>query len=145
MKKILYVAVLICIAAFFYYLRHPLGEKAVINGHIVMLELAITEKQKEKGLGERNSLPENSGMLFVYQQRDRYGFWMKGMRFPLDYIWIDGNVVVDLSPNIPPPATETDAPVALSPNAPVNKVLEVNAGTIEKFGVKIGDIVQFIN
>jgi uncharacterized membrane protein (UPF0127 family) len=146
MKKISIIFVVaLLIGTLYYYFRHPVGEKAVINGHTIQLELAITEAEKEKGLGYRDTLAPNHGMLFVYQQKDRYGFWMKGMRFPLDYIWIDGNIIVDLSPNIPAPMNDTVQPVSLSPKAPVDKVLEVNAGTIQSLGIKIGDLAQFVN
>ena len=87
----------------------------------------------------------DSGMLFVYDHPERYGFWMKGMRFPLDYIWINGNKVADLSRNIPQPASDTATPVTLAPSIPVDKVLEVNAGIIDRFDIKVGDLVQLSN
>ena len=144
MKKmiIIFVAALLLFTLYF-YIRHPIGEKAVINGHTIHLELAVTEAEKEKGLGYRDTLSANSGMLFVYQTKDRYGFWMKGMRFPLDFIWIDGNKVAGLSQNIPQPVSEAVQPVSLSPSVPVDKVLEVNAGVIDRIGVNVGDLVQF--
>lgn len=128
-----------------FYFRHPLGKKIIINGHIINIEVAVTNSEKQKGLGDRDSLASDSGMLFVYQNRDRYDYWMKGMRFPLDYIWIDGNRVVDLSPNIPAPAALDEAPYELAPKVPVDKVLEVNAGTIQILGTQVGDTVSFSN
>lgn len=146
MKKILIAGIiaLITITAW-YYLHHPLGENVVINGHTIHVEIAITNAEKEKGLGYRDSLAADNGMLFVYQNKDRYGFWMKGMRFPLDFIWINGNKVVDVSQNIPQPVSDSMQPVNLAPIVPVDKVLEVNAGTIEELGIKIGDTIQFTN
>ena len=128
-----------------YYWRHPLGTKVIINGQTIKVELAISEAEKQKGLGYRDFLPKDSGMLFVYENKDRYSFWMKGMRFPLDYIWIDGNTIVDLSENIPAPSSYDEQPVHLSPNVPVNKILEVNAGIIERLGIHIGETIQFTN
>lgn len=146
MKKFIYplVALLILVMGYF-YLRHPLGEKVTINGHTLSVEVSVTEAEREKGLSDRDSLGPDAGMLFVYQNKDRYGYWMKGMRFPLDYIWIADNTVVDLSPNIPAPTTSTEAPVELAPKVPVNKVLEVNAGVIAQLGIQVGDIVKFSN
>ncbi len=144
-KVVIAVLAVIAVAMGYFYFRHPLGEKIIINGHTINAELSVTETEREKGLSDRGSLAPDHGMLFVYQTKDRYGYWMKGMQFPLDFIWIEDNTVVDLSPNIPAPATSTEAPVELSPKAPVNKVLEVNAGTIERFGVKVGDTVRFSN
>lgn len=145
--KILIITGIIAVIAIttVFYIRHPLGKKAIINGHEIKLELAITEAEKEKGLGSRDSLAPDTGMLFVYQTKGNYGFWMKGMRFPLDFIWIDGNIIVDLSPNIPFPEKNTTQPISLTSRVPADKVLEVNAGVIDRLGIKIGDLVQFPN
>ncbi len=146
MKKILIIFIVaLLLFTVLYYVRHPIGEKAIINGHTFHLMLAITEGEKEKGLGYRDSLAADGGMLFVFDHPDRYEFWMKGMRFPLDFIWINGNKVADLSRNIPQPVNETAQPVRLSPSVPADKVLEVNAGTIDRVGIKAGDLVELSN
>jgi len=144
-KYIIIFLALLAIFMNYFYFKHPLGEKVIIDGHTINVEVSVTEAEKEKGLGYRSSLAPNAGMLFVYQTKDRYGYWMKGMEFPLDYIWILDNTVVDLSPNIPAPATPDQQPVSLAPKTAVNKVLEVNAGLIAKDGIKIGDTVKFTN
>lgn len=146
MKKFLIAGIiaLITVTAW-YYTRHPIGEKAIINGHTIRLELAVTESEKEKGLGYRDSLATDSGMLFVYTHPERYGFWMKGMRFPLDFIWINGTNVVDVSERIPQPVSDNVQPVSLAPHVPADKVLEVNAGVIEALGIRAGDTVLFTN
>ena len=57
MKKYLIAGIIALIAITgWYYLRHPIGEKSVINGHTIKLELAVTEAEKEKGLGHRDAL-----------------------------------------------------------------------------------------
>lgn len=146
MKKILIAAILLLVGfSVWFYIRHPIGEKAIINGHTIKLELAVTEAEKEKGLGYRDSLAADDGMLFVYDNPQRYGFWMKGMKFPLDFIWINGNVVADISQNIPPPVSPTARPVSLTPSVPADKVLEVNAGVVQSLGIRVGDLVQFEN
>lgn len=142
-KLLIGILGIIAVITGYYYFRHPPGEKVLINGHIFTVEVAVTDAQKQKGLGDRDSLAPDHGMLFVYQTQDRYGYWMKGMRFPLDYIWIADKTIVDLSPDIPAPKTSNDQPVTLTPANPVDKVLEVNAGTIAKYGIKTGDTVVF--
>ena len=71
-----------------------LHAKATINGFPVMADVAYTDEQKTKGLDVKNNLTENQGMLFVFQQPGKYGFWMIGMKFPIDIIWIDSNGTV---------------------------------------------------
>ena len=146
MRKLFIVgAATLLLFTFYYYSSHPIGKRAVIRGHVINLELAVTEPEKEKGLGYRDSLPVDTGMLFVYDHPDRYGFWMKGMRFPLDFIWINGNKVVELSEDIPQPTSDTVQPVSLAPVAPADKILEVNTGVIQSLGIRVGDLVQFTN
>jgi len=77
-------------------------------------------------------------MLFIFPKPGRPNFWMKDMNFPLDFIWISGGQVVQLSTNIP----ATQPPVTLTPDQPIDQVLEVNAGFIDKYGIKVGNEVR---
>jgi uncharacterized membrane protein (UPF0127 family) len=61
----------------------------IIAGVRLSVEVADTPAERGRGLSGREMLPENSGMLFVFDTPGRYGFWMYGMKFPLDIIWID--------------------------------------------------------
>lgn len=145
MKK--YRIIIICGIAlvlflFWYYWKNPLATQLEIRGNTFTVELAITAKEKERGLGYRNLLPPNAGMLFVYQNKDRYGFWMKGMRFPIDIIWIMDQTIVDISKNVP--VATTGALSTYAPKEPINKVLEVQAGTADRLGVQIGDTIQIL-
>src|SRR5258708_1943690 len=116
--------------------------KATIN-----VELANTQEKRAKGLGARDSLAKDSGMLFVFDQATKHQFWMKGMKFALDFIWVRQDRVVDLLPNIPPPAApdtpDSSLPV-YSSTVDVDKVLEVNAGFISTHNIKIGDRLKQI-
>jgi uncharacterized protein len=103
--------------------------------------VADTEALRELGLGQRATLPEDSGMLFVFDHADTYGFWMKDMEFPLDIIWLDQDFRVihierDLSP-------ET-YPKIFTPTAKASFVLEVNAGIAEKNNYTEGKTLDFL-
>lgn len=115
------------------------GELA-INGRNIKVEVVDTENDRRAGLSGRVSLPRDAGMLFVFPERGKYTFWMKDMHFPLDFIWIDGGSVVDISPNVPV-FDDNGAISTLSPSQPVDMVLEISAGVAEDLGVKIGDKV----
>ncbi len=146
MKRfLLFITALIVIFTVFFYIKHPLGAKVRIGNNVIPVEVAVTNTEKEKGLGDRDSLAPSSGMLFVYDHKEPYVYWMKGMRFPLDFIWLDGNIVVDLTANVPSPTTASEEPVRVHPQVAVDKVLEVNAGVIQKLGIKTGDTVFFTN
>lgn len=114
--------------------------KATVNA-----EIADTKEKRSKGLEGKDSLEPDSGMLFVFDNKDTFRFWMKGMKFPLDFIWISGDKVVDLLSNVLPPETgqSDDTLVHLAPVVPVDKVLEVNANFIRDHNIAIGDKIGF--
>ncbi len=141
--KKLVIAALVTVILFivWFYTRHPLGVTAQIRGHVFTLDVAVTPQEKEQGLGYRQRLDENRGMLFIYDHQEQYSFWMKGMNFPLDILWIRGKEIVDISKHV-----STGPPYPhITPALPVDKVLEVNAGTVDKYGIRVGDhvTVQF--
>lgn len=112
---------------------------------VVEIEIADTKEEKSKGLSGVVSLNLNSGMLFLYDKPEITKFWMKGMKIPLDFIWIRDQKIVDLLPNIPPPeSNQSDQTLPLyAPTTPINKVLEVNAGFIAKNNIQVGDIISY--
>ncbi len=117
-----------------------------IDGLTIQAEVARTAQERAQGLSGRPSLPDDGGMLFVFAEEGRPGFWMRGMRFPLDFIWISRDRrVVDLMEDVPPP--EPGVPDAelprYQPVEPVLYVLEVNAGVVREFGIQVGDMVTF--
>ncbi|MBI5018665.1 DUF192 domain-containing protein [Candidatus Gottesmanbacteria bacterium] len=127
-----------------YYRSHPLVSKVKIRDTVIVTEVAVTEAQKQKGLGGRKILGNSSGMLFPYDHKEHYNFWMRGMLFPLDFIWIDGNRIADITLNVPPPVGDQQ-PAMIKPKVPVDKVLEVNAGFVREHQITIGDMVQFMD
>ncbi len=87
----------------------PLPDGLVANhAHIVggattvSVEIVRTQALREKGLSGRVSLDSDKGMLFIFPEPGRYGFWMPDMHFPIDIIWIDANWrIVDIAPSVP--------------------------------------------
>ncbi len=110
----------------------------------IKAEIADTASKRSKGLGGKVSLGENEGMLFIFPKLDKYPFWMKGLKFPLDFVWIKNDQVVDILENIPPPQNgQADSSLPIySAKEEVDKVLEINGGTVKKFNIKVGDIIS---
>lgn len=127
-----------------YYRAHPLQAKVRIHGTVFSVDVAVTEAQKSMGLGGRESLSDHRGMLFPYDHKEQYNFWMKGMLFPLDFIWIDGKTIADTTENVQPPQA-TEQPRIVKPRVEVDKVLEVSAGTVSRLGIRPGDPVEFLD
>jgi hypothetical protein len=107
-----------------------------IAGQRVALEVAATPEQQSRGLGERDSLPWNRGMLFLYDEPGFPRFWMKGMRFDIDIVWIHGDRIVDISHGVAHIPGETGPVVA--PRNLTDRVLEVPAGYAQSHGWRVG-------
>lgn len=111
------------------------------------IELATDPAVQRQGLSDRQSMDINTGMLFVYPENRNLVFWMKDMHFPIDLLWIDGDIVRGIEKNmvVPTPGTsDQDLKTYAAPTA-VDKVLEINAGLIDKYGIKIGDQIKYYN
>jgi hypothetical protein len=118
---------------------HQRYQKVTIAGQILKVNLSQTEKERSQGFSGVKKLAENEGMLFILPQKQIPSFWMKAMNFPLDFIWISDQKVVDLTENVLPPKANHGLIATAQPRFPCDKVLEVNAGFIKKHGIKIGD------
>lgn len=117
-----------------------------INGTTLNVEIADTSSKRQQGLGGRDSLSEDSGMLFVFEDESVRTFWMKGMKIPLDIIWIRNGKVVDITKNVQPasPGLADDQIPLITVSQSVDKVLEVNANFSDKRQISIGQSVQIV-
>jgi uncharacterized membrane protein (UPF0127 family) len=106
----------------------------------VRAEVAEGADARERGLSGRATLAEDRGMLFVYSDRAVRTYWMKGMHFPIDILWIDRGRVTGVEPNVPVPVGD-NAPLYPS-RVPADRVLEVRAGWTARHGVERGDRVS---
>lgn len=108
----------------------------------IPVEVARTPAEAQKGLSGRASLDTRGGMLFIFPIAAKHSFWMPDMHFPIDIIWINDGMVVDVSENV---SNEFDpnSPIFYTPSVPAQYVLEVNAGFALSRGIKIGDPVMF--
>jgi len=132
---------LIAIFSYWFYSNNPLSGTVTIRNVVFQVELAVNPLEKERGLGFRKTLDPKHGMIFIYDHKEIYPFWMKGMQFPLDFIWLDGNKIVDITKNVQPP--EGLNMHVTKPSVPVDKILEINAGESEKYNIQTGDTVLF--
>ncbi len=118
------------------------NDTAVIREQTFKLEVADDEKERAKGLSERDSLDRNRGMLFIFEQKGKYGFWMRNVKFPLDLIYISDNKIVQIFKNAEPKSEDENIPV-FTPDSEANFVLEINGGLSDEYGFEVGDEVVF--
>jgi uncharacterized membrane protein (UPF0127 family) len=107
--------------------------------HAVAVELARTDAERSRGLMHRTSLPEDGGMLFLFDETAEHSFWMQNTFIPLDMIFVDDEGrIVGIVERAEPETTRMR-----SVGAPSRYVLEVNGGWARARGVKRGDRVRF--
>jgi len=104
----------------------------------VMVEVADTDATRARGLMYRKSMPENQGMIFVFDRRSDHSFWMRNTCIPLDMLFIDTDgTIVGIEEN-----TTTLSDQNFQVGCPSTFVLEVNAGWTRRHGVVAGQKVK---
>lgn len=101
------------------------------------IEVARTADERKRGLMYRTSMPDDHGMLFVFDRTQQLEFWMKNTPMPLDLIFIGPDGKVKAVRRGKPFSTDI-----ISPDAPCRFVLEVKAGIAQKTGIADGDPVR---
>ena len=103
------------------------------------IEIADNTPERMQGLMYRKSMDENRGMLFVFQNNEQRGFYMKNTIIPLDIIFLDSaKQVLKIFKNTTPFSERT-----LESGMPAKFVVEVNAGYTDRYGIKDGDRIKF--
>ncbi|MGO4510914.1 DUF192 domain-containing protein [Bradyrhizobium sp. MOS001] len=108
------------------------------NGvQVFSVEMATTEEEKQTGLMYRKELADGKGMLFDFKPEQEVSMWMKNTYVSLDMIFIraDGRIL-RIVENTEPLSTKI-----ISSQGPARAVLEVVAGTAQKYGIRPGDRV----
>lgn len=101
---------------------------------VMTLEVAQTDAELARGLMNRVQLPAHHGMLFAYKEPGRHSFWMKNTYIPLDIAWLDGEgYVLERHSMLPHDETKHQ------PLSPAKFAIELRAGTLNSYGVRIGD------
>jgi uncharacterized protein len=108
------------------------------NGPVVFnVELAVTDAEKNKGLMNRASLAEDSGMLFIWEDVEQRTFWMKNTLIPLDMIFIAEDGIIHHIHHMARPLDQT----RITSEGPSRAVLEINGGLTDILGITEGDKV----
>ena len=123
----------------------PVRATVILAGQKFQLEIADTPGLQSLGLGGRDALGKGRGMLFLYTQRGRHSFWMKGMHFDIDIVWIRDGRIVSVAARVPaPPSPNETEPARVSPSELADTVLEVPAGYAAAHGWRRGDRVVVV-
>lgn len=108
-----------------------------VGPNALNVEIAATEEERSRGLSFRDSLPEDDGMLFVFEEAGDHRFWTVDTTIPLSIAFLDPDGIVLNVEQMEPLSTETHGPVA-----PALYAIEVNRGWYAERGVGPGDTVR---
>lgn len=110
-----------------------------INGEKINIEIVKSALAQARGLSVKESIAGDHGMLFVFSDSAVRNFWMKGMKFPIDIVWISGRKIIGFAENVPPQPGVKDSELKLySSPGPADKVLEMKAGSVRRLGIVSG-------
>ncbi len=103
----------------------------------VAVEVADDDEERQVGLMNRESLPADAGMIFLFEEDSSGGFWMKNTLIPLSIAFADssGTIlrILDMEP------CEADPCEIYDPGVSYRSALEVNKGAFDRLGVEEGD------
>lgn len=105
----------------------------------INIQIAENDAEWYQGLSDRDNLCSECGMYFIFPAKDKLDFVMRNMNFPLDIIFIADDKIINIAENLAPEGTRPRN--IYSSNEKANRVLEVNAGYCNKYGIKAGDSV----
>lgn len=120
----------------------PVGAKALINGELFELEVARTSKQVARGLMFRDFIPDNRGMLFIFEPASVARFWMKNVPVELDIIFLRDGFITYIASSVSP--CEGIVCPIYGPESPVDRVLELRGGRAEELGLKVGGSIEVV-
>jgi len=105
----------------------------------IKVAIAKTNEQRALGLMYLKKLPIDKGMIFIFDQLDVLNFWMKNTFIPLDILFIDQNhQIIKIKENCQP----LNESIISSELKAINAI-EINAGLVKKYNIKIGNKIIF--
>lgn len=139
-----FVVIFFLIIIFFVFKKKNVDNfaKIKINEVELRVELAQDSAEHYKGLSNRESLENISGMMFLFLDKQKRSFVMRDMLMSLDIVFIDENTIIDVYKNLP--FDLKSQKILYQSSSPVDKVLELESGLFDYYGFKVGDKIEIL-
>lgn len=136
----IFLVVFILLLALKDYDKHSGGgcRDLEIGQQCFITERADTDGKRLKGLSGRDSLPQNTAMIFEFEQVAKQCMWMKDMKFPIDIIWLDKQQRVVKIEHV---VTASTYPTNFCADG-TKYVIEINSGLAQSLDLKEGDTIH---
>lgn len=150
-KKYMIIGILLIILSVFIYFKFVRinpnttfeTTKIKIGEETYTMEIAKSSSQLSLGLGNRPSLCSKCNMIFVFPFEGILPFWMKDTLIPLDMVWVNSkNEIVSIQTATVETNKSNSKLYVYKNDQPAKYVIEFNAGTAQKIGLKIGDTLS---
>lgn len=143
-KFIVILVILLAFGAFYWYgfFEKIRDDRTTVTIHDTTFKVDVSEtpQSRSKGLSGRERLSEDEGMLFVFTAPTIRSFWMKDMLIPIDIIWINENKIIGFHEDVQPePGVSLTKLTRYTSQDIADQVLEVQAGTVKRLGIIVGD------
>ncbi|MBI2436985.1 MAG: DUF192 domain-containing protein [Candidatus Magasanikbacteria bacterium] len=146
-SKLIFLLAFFGVAGFLFFWQryHWPTARVVLKGEQLNVLVAKNYYQQYRGLGKRDSIAPYDGMIFSYLLEDKHGIVMREMRFPIDIVWFNNGVVVDIASNVPiEPGKHESELMRYYPRITANLILELPATWVDAHGLKIGDSLSVV-
>ena len=107
--------------------------------HRINAEVAYTDPMRQQGLMNRRNMANQEGMLFVFEQSQRFCMWMKNTYIPLSVAFIDDAGAIVNIEDMTPQSEQSHCA-----SKPARYALEMNLGWFEKRGLRAGSKISGI-
>lgn len=135
------VVIVIAVAVAFAVATFRPTTSVKLGGGVFSVWTALDEPSRVTGLSGVESLKPNGGLLMAFSSDDTWSIWMKDMNISLDIIWLDNTKeVIHIVKNVGP---ELSTDTTFTPSKPARYVLELSAGSAQKYDINIGDMAEF--
>jgi uncharacterized membrane protein (UPF0127 family) len=114
------------------------------GGQVIRAETMIDRIDIQRGLMFRASLASDHGMLFVYPGPNQHQHWMYQVLMPLDIVWLDSKrKIVEIVENAQPCKTQASKCELYGGKDFSNYVLELKGGMVRKYGLRLGQTIDW--
>ncbi|MBU0614181.1 DUF192 domain-containing protein [Patescibacteria group bacterium] len=141
-KLIYFFAVLLLVIVISVFWVFTNTKDLTVNGYKMTVYIANNPIERMLGLSWRNEELATDGMLFKYSSAKERTYWMRGMKFDLDIIWIKNGKITGLEANVPAPQDGQEPRRMYSGPLGADAVLELPAGGISEYGLVVGQQID---
>ncbi len=134
-----------CLAKFYKPSDSPYQTPLMVGEKRIFVEIVSDDEKLKNGLTGRQKLKDDEGMLFDFREREnkRPSFWMKGMLFDIDIIWIKNFKITEITRGASVPRDTFETLPLYPPPSNIDMVLEVREGWTDLYNVNVGNKIQF--